>query len=409
MLDNDRMNALLKSFFEDSDHGREAMQNAEITENIAFIDQLENNWIPTAKENNNEHDLQYFTEYDIHFRMLTLEKIMKLEKFGIVVSKATGHFYSLDHDIIVLVDFSESEYLMNSIEKQNFDIEIREITREEFTGMVEDMKRIGFRNVQFTDGRLRPLIIPRETILKNSDIQGTYNAELYIESLIFLQEAHKFGKEGKGVRINVDSPVAKAVQNAKFLVPAIVKSKNGNQMQVNYPFLNTNVEGQKILPVATDRKEFEFFVTNPVMKDYNALPADKKACIELPFVEVYRIFKTDDVFAVSINPLGFNFVINGELMDIIAKDTELTNNPDIKIEKNGEEVIFPDAIETPKKQHTAEETDDLRRKVLEHFISTQEGIIEKNKNIGTDDARKKVEKAEKKLKEFQKQLEELND
>ena len=37
MVDNERMDKLARSFFEDHDHGREAMQNASVTENICFI------------------------------------------------------------------------------------------------------------------------------------------------------------------------------------------------------------------------------------------------------------------------------------------------------------------------------------------------------------------------------------
>jgi hypothetical protein len=386
------------------------MQDATVIENICFIDYLENNCIPKAKELDNEQDMQYFTEYDIHFRMLTLEKIMHLDHFGVLISKATNHFYSMNKDIVVLVDFSEADFLLNSLAGQKFDVEIRDFTREEFVSMVEDMHRIGFRNVQFTDGRLKPLVIPRDTILKNEKTNNTHNPQLYIESLIFLQEAHKFRQDNKGLVVNTDSPIAKAVRGAKYLVPAIVQSRQGNQMQVKYPFLNTSVEGQKILPVLTDRKEYDYFMTTSVMKEYSSLPDNKKACIELPFEEVYRIFTTDDVFGVAVNPVGFNLVLNQQLMGVMAKDITLTNNPEVKVERNGEEVVFPEAQdELPKKHHTEQDTDDLRRKVLEHFISTQEDIIKKNSGINTSEAEEKVAKAQTKLEEFKKQLEELNE
>lgn len=409
MINNDRMNLLIKNFFESPDHGREAMQNATVTENICFIDYLENECIAKAKELDKEKDLQYFTEYDIHFRMLTLEKIMHLDHFGVLISKATNHFYSMNKDIVVLVDFSEAGFILDSLAGQNFDVEIRDFTHEEFVSMVEDMSRIGFNNVQFTDGRLKPLIVPRNTILKNEKTQNTQNPQLYIESLVFLQEAHKFRKENKGLVVNADSPIAKAVRGAKYLVPAIVQSKSGNQMQVKYPFLNTNTESQKILPVLTDRKEYDFFMTSPVMKEYSSLPNDKKACIELPFIEIYRIFSTDDVYGVAVNPVGFNLVLNQQLMGVVAKDITLTNNPEIKVERDGEEIAFPETQdELPKKHHTEQDTDDLRRKVLEHFISTQEEIISKNTGINSPEAENKVAKAQEKLKEFKKQLEELD-
>ena len=414
MIDNDRMNQLVKSFFEDHDHGREAMQNATVTENICFISYLENNCIPKAKENENDFDLQYFTEYDIHFRMLTLEKIMKLEKFWIVISKATGHFYTTNRDIIVLVDNSEADFLINALAENNFEVEIREIDENEFTAMIEDLPRLGIKGVQFSDGKLRPMIIPRDTILKADETKATTNPELYIESLIFLQEAHKFGKEGKNIGVNQDSPIIKAIRNATYLVPAIVQNKKGNQMQVKYPFLNTNVKGQKILPVMTDHKEFEYFVNNSVMKDYASLPKGQKACIELPFVEILRVFSTDDLFAVAVNPLGFNLIVNSGLMEQASKGVKLTNNPNIKVEKNGKEILFPEEEnseenleENSEAEYTPKNTDELRKKVLEHFIKTQQGIIDKNKDIDTEEARKKVKKAQDKLTDFKKQLETL--
>ena len=411
MVDNERMDKLVRSFFEDHDHGREAMQNASVTENICFIDYLENTCIKKAKEMNNEDDMQYFTEYDIHFRMLTLEKIMKLEELWIVISKATNHFYAFNHDVIVLVDPSEADYLINNLAKQGLDVEIRKISGADFVAMVEDMPRLGFTNVEFTDGRLRPLIIPRDTILKADKTKTRTNPTLYIESLIFLQQVAKYKKEGKGVIVKEDSPLTKALQESVVLVPAIVQNKQGNQMQVKYPFLNTGEAGQKVLPLLTDHKEYEYFLSTPLMKDYASLPEDKRVCIELPFIEVYRIFSTDDLFAVSVNPMGFNLVVNKDVMGIVTKEMNLTNNPNILVEKNGQPVEFPEEQqdETEEESDQTEDTDVLRRKVLEHFIETQEGIIEKNKDIDTEEAKSKVKKAEEKLKEFKKQLEALNE
>ena len=411
MVDNERMDKLVRSFFEDHDHGREAMQNASVTENICFIDYLENTCIKKAKEMNNEDDMQYFTEYDIHFRMLTLEKIMKLKELWIVISKATNHFYAFNHDVIVLVDPSEADYLINNLAKQGLDVEIRKISGADFVAMVEDMPRLGFTNVEFTDGRLRPLIIPRETILKADKTKTRTNPTLYIESLIFLQQVAKYKKEGKGVIVKEDSPLTKALQESVVLVPAIVQNKQGNQMQVKYPFLNTGEAGQKVLPLLTDHKEYEYFLSTPLMKDYASLPEDKRVCIELPFIEVYRIFSTDDLFAVSVNPMGFNLVVNKDVMGIVTKEMHLTNNPNILVEKNGQPVEFPEEQQDEIREESdqTEDTDVLRRKVLEHFIETQEGIIEKNKDIDTEEAKSKVKKAEEKLKEFKKQLEALNE
>ena len=411
MVDNERMDKLVRSFFEDHDHGREAMQNASVTENICFIDYLENTCIKKAKEMNNEDDMQYFTEYDIHFRMLTLEKIMKLKELWIVISKATNHFYAFNHDVIVLVDPSEADYLINNLAKQGLDVEIRKISGSDFVAMVEDMPRLGFTNVEFTDGRLRPLIIPRDTILKADKTKTRTNPTLYIESLIFLQQVAKYKKEGKGVIVKEDSPLTKALQESVVLVPAIVQNKQGNQMQVKYPFLNTGEAGQKVLPLLTDHKEYEYFLSTPLMKDYASLPKDKRVCIELPFIEVYRIFSTDDLFAVSVNPMGFNLVVNKDVMGIVTKEMHLTNNPNILVEKNGQPVEFPEEQQDEIREESdqTEDTDVLRRKVLEHFIETQEGIIEKNKDIDTEEAKSKVKKAEEKLKEFKKQLEALNE
>ena len=340
MISNERIQELIQAFFEDHDHGREAMQNATVAENICFIDYLEEHCIPKAKEINNEDDLKMFTEYVIHFRMLTLEKILNLDKMWIVVSQGTSHFYAHDKDAIVLVDTSGADYLIGNLAEQNFDVEIREITGDDFIALVEDMQRLGFQNIQFTDGRLRPLVIPRDTIFKAEKSETTINPDLYIESLIFLQHVAKFRKEDKNIAVQENSPLTLALQKATLLVPAIVQSRDGDQMQVKYPFLNTNVEGQKILPVLTDHKEYDYFVNTPLMKDYASLDDDKKVCIELPFVEVYRIFKTDNLFAIAINPVGINLVINRDVMGVATKNIELHNNPNVLVERNGEEKLL---------------------------------------------------------------------
>ena len=319
MISNERIQELIQAFFEDHDHGREAMQNATVAENICLIDYLEEHCIPKAKEINNEDDLKMFTEYVIHFRML-----------------------------------------IGNLAEQNFDVEIREITGDDFIALVEDMQRLGFQNIQFTDGRLRPLVIPRDTIFKTEKSETTINPDLYIESLIFLQHVAKFRKEDKNIAVQENSPLTLALQKATLLVPAIVQSRDGDQMQVKYPFLNTNVEGQKILPVLTDHKEYDYFVNTPLMKDYASLDDDKKVCIELPFVEVYRIFKTDNLFAIAINPVGINLVINREVMGVATKNIELHNNPNILVERNGEEVDYDNneevEEEAPSNRYKDEET-----------------------------------------------------
>ena len=110
--------------------------------------------------------------------------------------------------------------------------------------------------------------------------------------------------------------------------------------------------------------------------------------------------------------MGFNLVLNKDVVGIVTKEMHLTNNPNILVEKNGKPVEFPeDFSEEDEEDNTpkSEDTDVLRKKVLEHFIETQQGIIEKNKDIDTEEAKSKVKKAEEKLKEFKKQLEALND
>ena len=388
MISNERIQELIQAFFEDHDHGREAMQNATVAENICFIDYLEEHCIPKAKEINNEDDLKMFTEYVIHFRMLTLEKILNLDKMWIVVSQGTSHFYAHDKDAIVLVDTSGADYLIGNLAEQNFDVEIREITGDDFIALVEDMQRLGFQNIQFTDGRLRPLVIPRDTIFKTEKSETTINPDLYIESLIFLQHVAKFRKEDKNIAVQENSPLTLALQKATLLVPAIV-------------------------PVLTDHKEYDYFVNTPLMKDYASLDDDKKVCIELPFVEVYRIFKTDNLFAIAINPVGINLVINREVMAVVTKNIELHNNPNILVERNGEEVDYDDneevEEEAPSNRYKDEETSDLRKKVLEHFIETQKGVIEKHKDDTSEEGQEKLKKAQQKLAEFEKQLEALND
>ena len=109
--------------------------------------------------------------------------------------------------------------------------------------------------------------------------------------------------------------------------------------------------------------------------------------------------------------MGFNLVVNKDVMGIVTKEMHLTNNPNILVEKNGQPVEFPEEQQDEIREESdqTEDTDVLRRKVLEHFIETQEGIIEKNKDIDTEEAKSKVKKAEEKLKEFKKQLEALNE
>ena len=149
------------------------------------------------------------------------------------------------------------------------------------------------------------------------------------------------------------------------------------------------------------------------MKDYASLDDDKKVCIELPFVEVYRIFKTDNLFAIAINPVGINLVINRDVMGVATKNIELHNNPNVLVERNGEEVDYDDneevEEEAPSNRYKDEETSDLRKKVLEHFIETQKGVIEKHKDDTSEEGQEKLKKAQQKLAEFEKQLEALND
>ena len=65
--------------------------------------------------------------------------------------------------------------------------------------------------------------------------------------------------------------------------------------------------------------------------------------------------------------------------------------------------------DAPTNRYKDEETSDLRKKVLEHFIETQKGVIEKHKDDTSEEGQEKLKKAQQKLAEFEKQLEALND
>ena len=100
-------------------------------------------------------------------------------------------------------------------------------------------------------------------------------------------------------------------------------------------------------------------------------------------------------------------------MGVATKNIELHNNPNVLVERNGEEVDYDDneevEEEAPSNRYKDEETSDLRKKVLEHFIETQKGVIEKHKDDTSEEGQEKLKKAQQKLAEFEKQLEALND
>ena len=70
---------------------------------------------------------------------------------------------------------------------------------------------------------------------------------------------------------------------------------------------------------------------------------------------------------------------------------------------------FGNFKEKQNNRYKDEETSDLRKKVLEHFIETQKGVIEKHKDDTSEEGQEKLKKAQQKLAEFEKQLEALND
>ena len=104
---------------------------------------------------------------------------------------------------------------------------------------------------------------------------------------------------------------------------------------------------------------------------------------------------------------------NYKVEKIVEKETRKRYTADILVERNGEEVDYDDneevEEEAPTNRYKDEETSDLRKKVLEHFIETQKGVIEKHKDDTSEEGQEKLKKAQQKLAEFEKQLEALND
>ncbi|MGN1051174.1 MAG: SseB family protein [Acutalibacteraceae bacterium] len=410
-VDNDRINELIKHFFEDDDHGRKAFSEADLMEKLCFIDYLENVCIDKAKKDNKEYDLQYFTEYNIHFRMEAVEEILKQDTMYLVYSVASHSLYNVEKDIVVLINNENEDLFVSKMQEDDVDILIQEVDQEVFRSAIREMYRLGYNSVRFSDGVCRPFTVPKETLIKNEN-KSRINPSLYSDILIFMQEAYRASKHDKGLQVTVDSPISKSVREAVYLVPGIVQNRRENQLQIKYPFLNTNQQNsEKILPVFTDKYEYDLFVKNPVMDSYSKLPKDKKAVIELPFVEILRVFRTDNLGGVVVNPATINFVINKPMMNVIAKNTPLTDNPNVKAQRNGEDISYenPKILKEEKKKNDPEKTKSLRIKTLDFIIENQEKIIEKHRAKNTPEEKEKLKIAENKLRDLKEERRKLED
>ncbi len=251
-----------------------------------------------------------------------IENIKNQEKLWIAFSPVTKNYY-LDYiqGVPSSFVFSEKEYaekFADYILQQNVKIDIAELNVSERKAAFGDFYRSGIENIAVDNGQTF-LIMSLFDIIEKPDYsklskenRPVLNPQLVCASNRFFQAL-----SAKKATRDFEYNMLVQIYHGKYLVPII----NGETPVIAAV---TRKDGKKVIPIFTDWNEMYKYDTQKKFVGGTAI-----------FDDIEGFCKDGNI--VSINPLGFNMMIDSKTVDIIrsiAKDSD-------KTDVTNQIVIFP--------------------------------------------------------------------
>ena len=271
-MDALRAQDLLRHITGDEDYGKAMMEKLPLDEAIAVIEDLLNVCIKQADEKKNANDAAFFSDMKKAFRPIVIDKIRNAEHLWVVYSDVTGYPYSVDRDMLVVYDYTQSKTITDRLNAQGYLAVLSLVTPEQFANEISHMYRNGYKNIRFVSGNGTPFIVAREEIYPYEQfMKEDYitNPALSQSMIALFQETRKTSKVESGAPEEAfremlekrEKEFITAVKNAEYMVPC-VKQDNGDEVEISFQFIDIterveSKDGEPVIAIPAFTDGFE--------------------------------------------------------------------------------------------------------------------------------------------------------
>ena len=312
-LKQQRYTELLQRIYKDADHGISMMKQSTVNENIFVLGYIENVVMPELKKENKESDFYWFQNTMLLYRKIFYDKVMKMDKLWKIVSKTTG-FPFMDRGCEHLLICEENnETVIENLKKMYYDVDIVELKNEDLKDELNELFRLGYKGLGFSDGLHRPYYMSKESIvgIENIPVEKFYiNPYTQYSMISFFQEMRRNVKyEGADkIRQNLENTMIDSIINAVFLIP--IKKDNANQAQLPVYIAAEDKEKGIVIPglyVFTDKTEM-----NVIGKDDNSWDTSTYT-----FPQLMKLKDEAHIHEICINCGSMNFKLNEQSLEVL--------------------------------------------------------------------------------------------
>lgn len=323
ILTQTRCSELLERIFTDKDHGESMMKEVELSENIFVLGYIENVLIPECQEKKDEKKLVWLKSVMTMFRKIFCAKVMKKDKLYKVVLKTTGFPFMDNGCEHILICEQYKDKIVENLKKIYYDVEIVEITNEEFKREFHELHRNGYRGMCFSDGVQKPYYFSIEALDAINKIEiekGIFNPATQYSMIAFVQEIKRnINYEGcEKVRQKLETALVQSVITTRFVIPI----KRLDEKQAELPVYKAEEDKEKeiIKPgiyVFTDEVEVKKFKEMGMMNS-----KDGWENFGYDFYHLMDLVKQANIYEIRINYSSINFKIDINTLDEIKKTAD---------------------------------------------------------------------------------------
>lgn len=262
-LNSERCEELIAHVLKDKDFGEEFIKDASIRE-IIFITVYMRQRLLKQFETKEMEDLHEKLVKTIEvFEDLLFEKVMKLDKLWKIINKATGCPVIDNSEEHILISDLYKDKMIEDYERPGIKAEAVELNHDQFVNELNDLYRIGYSGIRFSDGRQSPCILKRERMLKAEDAKKSdypINPKTYFTLAAYLQEFRRgaSGDEASNSLNTLGRAMIANLINTKFIIP--VQEIDENQFKLPMYVADKNEQGEVTsigLYVFTDEVEMK--------------------------------------------------------------------------------------------------------------------------------------------------------
>ncbi|WP_294393087.1 SseB family protein [uncultured Clostridium sp.] len=342
ILTQERCSELLQRIFNDSDHGKSMMEETSLPENIFVLGYIENSILPDLKNKGNEKDYMWFYSSMTIFRKIFYDKIMNAEKLWKVMLKTTKMpFLDRGCEHILVCD-QYSATIEENLKKIRYDVEIVEISNEEFKNELNDLYRNGYKGMCFSDGMQRPYYFSKERIAgleEKHSPKFLVNPETQYCMTAFFQEMRRNVnyKGADKIRHNLENAMVNSIMKTRFVVPA--KKSNVNNLEL--PVYMSSEDNDTVTTgvyIFTDKYEAD------ALKKINDRYDDGWDLYSYDFDELMNLLNETHINEIRINFGSVDFRVNEKSLKLLKNQHELMQKEIAEKKEEWESVELPKMI-----------------------------------------------------------------